>query len=257
MVVDVEDVTGLLARRRALLATLRDGPLSKRELEATLDVSRSTIDRAVRSLENADLVARGSGGVGLTTVGEVAVQGFEEFETGLEGVLRASEVLEPIEDVSLPFALFKDAMVVHADRQSPHRPIVALRQFLDDAENVRSIVTGLLPEYVDTYYEQIVDHETSAEIIVQSSVLNELLATYWEPFDEAVATGRMRVYEATEDPPISIKIGDTGVEEVAVVIYGDRGVDGFIRSDRPEAVDWARDIYTRTKEDADLVAPSA
>lgn len=256
---DVDEVTELLARRRAVLAALADGPLTKRELESALDVSRSTVDRAVRSLESADFVERSNGGVSLTLLGRIAMDGFASFADGLEGLGQAAPLLGQIDrDEPLPFALFEDAMIVLANRASPHRPIVALTQFLDEASEVHTIATGLLPEYVDAYHEQVVEKGMTVEFVVRTEVLNDLLATFWDPVDEIIETGRSRLYEIPDDPPYSIKIGDTGDgEEVAIVFYGEHGVNGFIRSDRPEAVRWAWEEYERIRENAELVAPSS
>lgn len=253
---DVECLIGLLSRRYDLLEALSDGAQTKNELESMLGVSRSTVDRAVRSLEEEDFVVRGTGGVSLTLVGRIVLDGYRRFRSGLVGLDQARPLFHEFHrDELLPFELFRDADVINANRQSPHRPIVALQQFLDDATTVKSIVTGLIPEYVEFYRTQIVDRETAVELVVQSPVLDELLATYWDSMDEALSTGRLTVYETPTDPPYSLKVAETDSREVGMVTYGDQGVSGFIRSDDERAVEWAEAVYRRTKSDATLVAP--
>jgi len=254
---DVECVTELVATRFGMLSTLLEGPRSKTELEDELDVSRSTIDRAVRSLESEDIVVREDGHVTLTPFGQIALDGYREFRTGLAGLSDAKPIIASVEaDEPIPFGFFNGAEVVSANRQSPHRPIVALQQFLDDADSVRSIVTGLLPEYVDTYRTQVVDAGTTAEVVVRSPILDRLLATYWEPVNDTLSSDRFTIYEITDDPPYSLKIGvtDDG-SEVALVTYNDQGVSGFIRTDSPVAVEWAERVYADVKSRANLIAP--
>ncbi|MFB6125002.1 MAG: helix-turn-helix transcriptional regulator [Halanaeroarchaeum sp.] len=254
---DVDAVVELLVRRRAMLAALREGPSTKRELETTLDVSRSTVDRAVRQLEGVDLVRREHGAIALTLPGRLVHDGLAEFVAGFEGVQRASTMLADLDaDVSVPFALFPDAMVIEATKASPHLPVVALRQFLDDARTVESVATALHPDYVDAYRDIVVEQGTEAEIVVQTGVLDELLATYWQPVEEALDTGRVTFYETDAESVVSLKIAETDTEEVAILVYGDRGVEGFVRSDNRRAVEWAREEYERIREGAQLVAPT-
>lgn len=253
---DVECLTELLARRFGLLDALTEGPLTKSALETRLDISRSTIDRAVRALEADGIVARDAGSVSLTEYGRVALEGYREFQLGLEGLRGAKSVLSTIDtDESIPFGFFRGAEVVDANRHSPHRPIVAFEQYLEDVDSVRSVATGLLPDYVEFYYREVVDHHMTGEIVVKAPVLDNLLSMYWESMSDILSTGRLKVYETTIDPPYSIKIGQGTNEEVALITYGPQGVTGFLRSDTREAIEWARDLYARIKDDATLIAP--
>lgn len=253
---DVECLIGLLSRRFEFLEALEEGSHPKNALERDLGVSRSTIDRAVRSLEAEGIVYRETGEVGLTTLGMVALDGYRQLRSGLTGLEQSRPLFSAIDrEMTPPFELFQDADVVTANRQSPHRPIVALQQFLDDATTVKSIATGLLPEYVSTYRTQVVEEGMEAEVVVQSDVLDELLATYWDPLNEAIASDRFTVYETDAEPQYSIKIGETDTVEVSMITYGDQGVSGFIRTDSKSAVEWAERLYERTKSEATLVAP--
>lgn len=254
---DIAEVADLLTRRRALLRVLQSGPASKRDLRTSLDVSRSTVDRAIRTLESAGIVERSGGEVALTLFGRLVFEGFSDFWHGLEGLSDAEPLLTSLDQtVDVPFALFDGAMVVTATRESPHRPIIAFEQFLTDASRVWSIGTGLVPDFVDEFREQIVDQGTEAELVIYAPVLNDLLSTYWEPVDEALDTGRLTIYETTTVPPFSLKLADTGRDEVAFLVYGDQGVNGFVRSDGETAVEWARAEYERVKADAQRVTPS-
>ena len=253
---DVECFTELLAHRFDLLEALTEGPLTKSELESRLDISRSTIDRAVRSLEAEEIVGRDAGTVSLTEYGRVALNGYRELRVGLDGLRDAVSILSTSErDESIPFGFFRGAKVVDASRQSPHRPIVAFEQYLEDVDSVRSVATGLLPDYVEFYHTEVVDHYLTGEIVVKAPVLDNLLSMYWESMSDILSTGRLKVYETTRDPPYSVKIGRGTSAEVALITYGPQGVTGFMRSDTREAIEWASDLYDRLKDDATLIAP--
>lgn len=254
---DAECLVSRLADRFALLEALADRDRPKGELEATLDVSRSTVDRAVRSLEESGVVTRRGGAVALTTFGRVALDGYTSFRRGLEALDRARPMLPNPEDEAtpIPFGFFQGADVVTATRSSPHRPVVAFQQFLQDVDSVESVVTGILPEYVRSYRTQVVEADLEADLVVEPAVLDDLLATYWEPLEEAIETGRVRIYEAAGTPPASVKIGSGETTEAALLAYGPQGVGGFARTTSAEGVRWARSIVEASRADATLVAP--
>lgn len=77
------DTSEVLLRRSAVVERLSVQPTAKRELVDRLDVSRSTVDRAVREIESAGLAECRDGGVGLTLCGRLATAEFERFGTRL------------------------------------------------------------------------------------------------------------------------------------------------------------------------------
>lgn len=256
---DVECLVSLLADRYALLASLADRGRTKSELVEALDVSRSTVDRAVRSLEENGLLSRDGSHVSLTPFGRIAFDGYTSFRDGLQSLDRARPMLSASGNgtPSIPFAFFADADVVAASRGSPHRPVVAFEQFLEDVESIESIVTGILPEYVRSYNEQALGGDLEAELVVEASVLDDLIATYWEPIEEAVETGRLRIYETEESPAASVKVAEGETTEAALLVYGPQGISGFVRTTSPEGIAWARSILEEVRANATRIAPLA
>lgn len=254
---DFDCLIGLLSRRHDLLTLLQEGTRTKGELQTALGVSRSTVDRAIRSLEAESIVNRESGGVSLTQYGRVVLSGCEQFRNGLVGLESAKPLFSSFDtDRPIPFDFFRDVDVVTSDRQSPHRPITAWQQFLDDASEVQSVITGLVPEYVRTYHTQVVEYGVTAEVVVEPSVLERLLTTHTDSVNDMIDTDRFEIYEMSTEPTYSVNVGDTDGREAAMLTYGERGITGFLRSSRPEAVAWAETIFERQKSDATLVTPT-
>ena len=253
---DLEGLVGLFCRRYDLIDALADGPRSKNELVSDLDVSRSTIDRAVRSLEAEEILVREGGAVSLTFLGRVTLNGYRQLREGLVGLHRAKSMFAPVDtEETVPLELFRGAEVVTADLPHLHRPIDALEEFLGDMNKVQSIGKGLLADYVRMYHTQIVENQMDTELIVDSSVLDDLITNYWETLSDALSSNRLAVYETPSEPPFGLKIGQSDTTEVAIITYGEQGLSGFLRSDNDRAVSWARRVYERTKSEASLVAP--
>lgn len=253
---DVECLIGLLSRRHDLLTLLEETSRSKHELESALSISRSTVDRAVRNFEEESIVDRSSGGVSLTQYGRIVLDGYLQFRAGLVGLKTAKPVFSTLEsDETVPFNMFREAQVVTSDRRSPHRPTVAFQQFLVDASDVKSVITGVVPEYVRTCHQQVVESGSTVEVVVESSVLEKMLTRYWDRIVDMLSTGRLMLYEVKTVPTYSVQVANADVREAAILTYGKGGVTGFVRSTVPAAVAWAEMEFERYRTDATLVAP--
>lgn len=91
---------------------LLDEPLYKRDLVAAVDRSRSTVDRAVRELEDAGLVARVDGGYVATVAGRLAAEEYRAATDSLAAVEGAMAALAPLpHDVSVSSALLSGATI--------------------------------------------------------------------------------------------------------------------------------------------------
>lgn len=102
----------LVLRRRNVMQQLRT-PAEKRELVATLDVSRSTIDRAIRDLELAGLIVWNEDGYRLTAVGRVLLDDASSLLEAASGADVVAEVLSTLPtDAPLDTALLCGASVV-------------------------------------------------------------------------------------------------------------------------------------------------
>lgn len=238
---DPSRIVETLARRGEFLTALREGPRSKRTLETTLPISRSTVDRAVRDLESVGLVTRKGGMVELTLPGRLILEQYEDLKKGIEGLTEASAVLEPVPPgTDLELAVFKGVEVVVSSRHAPQQPVEALKEFLADATRIRVVASAVLPDYVDLYRRQIIEEGTTVDLVVAGEVLETLVTEYRDPLERALATGRLRLFESGERPPFSTIIAHHGAPELAIVVYGEAGTAGFLRNDNAEALDWAR-----------------
>lgn len=252
------DVLLLLARRAPLLASLRDGPHSKRDIAATQDVSRSTIDRAVRELESAGLVTRDQEGVALTLPGSLALDAHERYTAALDGIDVAFDILSHYDhDVELPAELFRDATVVPPDRHAPHRPVDALLDMIADADHIRLYATGIMPEYVDAYKERVMEG-TTLDLICTDHVFEELVGAYEGDLDEAMTTGRVELSRTATALPFSLIITESGQRTaVCLMFYRDHAVAGFVKNETPGAVEWAIERFSALKAGAELVSEEA
>ena len=117
------EVIDALASRSDLIDALSAEPKDKREIVDELDVSRSTVDRAIRELEVLRVVEYGSGGLTLTFAGRLLVREYRGFEERVASVLDAQSVITVLgRESDLDARLLAGAEIVPADSVAPFKP---------------------------------------------------------------------------------------------------------------------------------------
>ena len=108
-------VVDVVTKRYEFLVALST-PKTKPELVASLDRSRSTVDRAVGALRDADLVERTGSEYVVTYAGRQATAAYEAFRDRLDALQRAHPVLSALPpDVDIDPAVLHGADVETAD----------------------------------------------------------------------------------------------------------------------------------------------
>ncbi|MFC3478825.1 helix-turn-helix transcriptional regulator [Halobacterium litoreum] len=245
------DTLDLVVRRADLLGELRDGPRTKPELVAGLAVSRSTVDRAVRTLESRGLVER-RGGVSLTLRGRLALESHETFADSVSALRDAESALEPLPAAAtIAPELLAGATVENPDRDAPQRATTSFLAEVERAEAIRGFPSAVLPPTVDVFHERIVDHGATVDLTVPESVLDELLASHSDRVHEALDSGRFTLREATTELSYSLLLVEQPARTVATaLVYGDHGLAAVVKNDTEDAVAWTEDVYADLREDA-------
>lgn len=252
---DRSELLGVVDRRADLLRALGRTPTPKNELEDDLDVSRSTIDRGIRELEERALVERDNGGYRRTLSGRLALREYERFHERIRGLRESGNLLAAVDaNADFDAAMLAGATVVEQARTTPHRPIEELYGIVKSATEVRAFAPVVHSQQIDTYRTKISDG-MEAELVLTGEVIERLLAEHAEAFEDTVDSERVGLWEAADDLPYSLALAETPDGPRAVVmVYDDRGVLGCIHNDDPAAVEWARERYERERRRATRIA---
>ena len=249
-----DDAVALLAQRAELLRSLQDGPRAKQNLAATQSVSRSTVDRAVRTLEAHGFVARNDA-VSLTLRGRLALDAYDEFVGQLDALDAAGELLDVLPaDATIDGALLRGADVVQSNPIAPQRPYIAYQSVVENATAVRGFAPAVLDENVPQFRDRIVDGAAPVDLTVAPAALDELVSSHADAVEEALDTGRLTLREATT----VLEYGLVLVEQpertvVCVLVFDDHGLAGVVENDERHAIEWADDVYEQICEDAELL----
>lgn len=247
---DPSEFLAVMDRRGPLLRELADGARDKPALETALDVSRSTIDRGIRELEECALVERADGGYRRTLAGRLAIEEYDRVMGRVAGLSRGAELLSNLDaSTELDASMLAGGRVVEADRASPHRPVEVLYDVVESARAVRGFSPAVHPEQVRTYRDRISEGGMVADLVLTDEVLERMASEYAEDFQGAFDEDRMRIWQADDDLPYSLTIAETPEQTcAAVMVYGDRGILGCVLNDDPAAVAWAERRFRRERD---------
>jgi predicted transcriptional regulator len=239
-------------RRGDLLRVLGEESLQKHELEEALDVSRSTIDRAIRELEELGLVRRRDDGYDRTLCGRIAMEEYTRFHRSISGLCEATELLESVDDdAPVDGALVAGARVVEATRASPHRPLEELYEVVDRAESVRGFAPAIHPQQVDMYRRRIVDEEMRGDLVVTEDAVQQLVSRYDDALEAGLDSDAAQFWRTDDDLSYSLTLATTpDGSHVGVLVYDDSGIAGAIINDTPAAVEWAERRFEEGRADA-------
>lgn len=248
-----DELVALLARRIEVLEAVLEAPRTRPELVDTLDISRSTVDRAVRELEDMGLVRFNGDSFSATLVGQLAHTEYETLRTDLVTLEEVSPLLTSLPSTApVDLRILRDAEVVAATEPAPHVPGSRISALLRQADSVRSLsMAYTTPETGDVIADSVAAGELSTEIVFEAALYEYL--TDSEVLD---------VEALVDDPNVSAGIVDTlpfgliiarhaNTTDVCLAIYDDdRTLEGVVINDSQPAVDWATAVWEEYQERA-------
>ncbi|WP_276282000.1 helix-turn-helix transcriptional regulator [Halorussus caseinilyticus] len=250
---DLHDVISTVVKRASFLDRLTDGPTSKRDLRDELNLSRSTVYKAVRELETHGLVTESDEGVELTLVGRLLADQYREFEARAAGVYDNESLLSVLpDDAPVTTDLLLGADTVLAERHAPTRPVTYIEALVRNADSVSGVVPVVLPQYVDLFHGELVTDDLTADLVLEDPVVEYLSDEHGERFGEALATGRLSIRRTDETLPFGL-IAAEGDGIILIGYEGGGELRGIIRNDTPAALDWGERVFRNYWDEADEV----
>lgn len=252
---DRADVARLIHRRAALLARLDDGPAEKPALAASLDSSRSTVDRAIRELESREYLRRGPAGYETTLAGHLAQREYEDGLAALADALSAADLLAHLpSDAPLSMALLRDAEIHRPTPPAPRAPLDRIRELIEHAELYRGFTTAVLvPGFVEEVQSLVHCGDLDIEFVYDEPMANYVRENYTDSLRESLDAERHRMFVVDELPyGFGLLYGER--TWTYVIAEGpDGGFRGLLVNDTDAAVAWAESLFERYRARAEQV----
>jgi predicted transcriptional regulator len=244
---ETEAVFDTVARRREFLALLADEPLDKASMVRRLDVSRSTVNRAVSTLESYGFVDRVGGEYRTTPAGVVARRHLDETLSSLDRLIAARPLFAHAASFDPPPALFRDATVVSGE-DDRHGPVRYLVDLVGSARRIRTDGALFRHDVPTSVRERLRGEGSLRTEVVLSAETFEWARTYHEPEMREMVDSEAHELRVRDDHGrTTVAVVDTGTDRTVVcVFYDDRDEPvGLVHSSDPAAADWAADRIDR------------
>lgn len=244
----------ILSKRFAVLQALTEAAKTKPILNDELDFSRSTIDRAVNELLDAELIKPteiGSRTYQLTPAGKIGIEVEATYRKSSERVSEYRDLLNSIpSDAPVSNALITDSDVYY----SPRTPDIAFRpgtESLADADKMRGTATVVREEYLESLRQQLDSGGFQLELVLESKLLDAIESNYEQEFADISERDAVDVYITEESLPYALWIIDQENSATAgMTIHEDVGVKGTIVNESDSAVKWLESEYLKYREKA-------
>ncbi|WP_137285786.1 helix-turn-helix transcriptional regulator [Halorussus salinisoli] len=246
----------LVQRRYDFLAVLDTDTYDKRSLEEKLDVSRSTVDRALRDLESAALAHRTPDGYRTTLYGGTLLAIYNLVLDYVGQVQRAEVLLPELpRDIDFSVSLLIDAEILVAEEPALHAPTSRIADLIDAASEVRGLAYAhTSPDALELFQQQIVSEGMPTEIVFRERMYQNFRATAPDILESLMDADCYTAY-VTPDVPFGLFLPTIdGSEHVCLVVYdNNKNVRGIIVNDTAEAVAWGTRLFERYRTQAQQI----
>ncbi|WP_416840897.1 helix-turn-helix transcriptional regulator [Haloferax sp. DFSO52] len=249
-----EELLSLLITRAGFLSVLaEDGPQDKRSLADTLESSRSTIDRVLRTLVDTQLVTKRNGRYELTLSGRCALEAFERYEQTVRGLADAQELLSMLPaDAPLDPVMLSGAAVHTSSPDIPDAVVEQLFTSIQDSETLYGIAPVAIEGQLEAFYDAATAGGTAVEMLVADELTEKLLESprSREVIIENIQKDEVNVYRG--DIPFGFGLWATD-DEAGIIVYTDTGVGGVATNENEAAISWVVELFESLQAESNVL----
>lgn len=247
--------------RVRILDELTIDECSRRELEETTGIARTTIGRIINEFEERGWARRTTdGGYEATPPGTSIMSEFTPFVESVQAIRNLGELIGwlPTDEVPIGLRHFTDATVRRPEPADPMSTVTDFNARLDGVSEFQCLV-GIAPPipFEREMVEGVVNRGLDTKHVITDEELNYLLdhperLPRWREYVEAGAN----VYRYEDQIPCNIFVfDDTVIITNSQSDYGDPHVG--IESDNSVILSWAQEVIEKYKRDAEKLDSTA
>lgn len=251
----VEDVFELVHERSEFMSVLYSDSYEKRTLVEELEVSRSTVDRTLRDLETAQMVADKNGQYHTTFYGKIIYSIYQVFLDILDDIQQAQPLLALLSpDVPIDVSMFINSDVYLAEEPTLHVPSSRIFDLVQAASEIKAVAYANTSSKASEVLREEIRKGTTMEVVLREELFRAVQESDGEAFAELSQSDRYTAYIG-EDIPFGMFLFRIEEEWIAsLLIYGPkRNLQGVIFNDSPSAVDWAFQFFQHHRDNASPV----
>lgn len=214
---------------------------------------RSTLDDAIRDLENAGLATYKNGKWQLTLLGLYTREHHTRYKEGLESLTEATSIINELpEDTPVDRRFLIEAETHVATSPVPDEVMQVFLDAVESATHIRGVTPVAIASYAEPFYRCVTTGDNyQLEVVLPDEVFNRLRDLHPDRTDEALTDDQTTLYYGDIPVTFSFWIGDD--DHVGLIVYADQGVQGVLINDTDAAIEWATEQYDRIQENADPI----
>lgn len=252
--VPVMGIIDIATRRIEFLECLGEKEKDKRTLVDDLGMSRATVDRGLRELENAGLIEYTSGRFTPTSVGMITRSRLSDLIETIELGQQLNPFLKWIsyDDFDIDLHLLADAEVLLPEPGNPWAMMNRHVQLLKESDCGRVIQPLASLHAMEAAYERIVNAGATGAAVVEPSVADTFRSDphYTELVEEMIATGRFDLFVYDGTIPYYLGVFD---ETMQIGVDENGYPRAILESDSDAVVQWAENKYEAYRQQAEPV----
>jgi len=247
-----EAMRNTLRKRNRILKALSDSSQTKSELTNQTGVSRSTIERAIRSLQELGCIRKQNRKYHLTTAGKLALDTYQDYVEATNDLTELHEVINELPDnISINPEFISGASKNIADPQVPETALRESNELLHSATKLTGLAPLSLPSYPDLLQSKIQENGLDVELIIEQDILESLHQVRGESFADFVEHENTNLFTTSDSLPCAIWIMETPEGDYAgITVYNQGSVQAVLINDSNDAIEWARSIYDEYQQNS-------
>lgn len=243
----------LLHRRIEFLRCLESSPRRKPEIVDRLEWSRSTVDRAVRELQQAGLLKRDTEGYITTLAGRFAATTYTEFTEMVSDVQTAKPLLQTFDRESpVSMASVWGVDRVRIDDHTPYEVPAELREAIESAHALTALMPALSdPILLEFCQSQAVEGSLDLTLIIGPELYETLGQRSPDTLSVLSHHGEQFLCAAQSLPyPMFLLERSPGENETLAILYEEGTQSAVFRNRRPGAFEAAEEYIDSVIETA-------
>jgi len=251
MASEISGVIDVVLKRRGILEYICQHEPDKRTLVSNLSQSRPTIDRAIRQLEEHNLVERTNGVCEPTYTGKIACDLCSDFRDAFEMLENAGDEIASLPtNAELDTSVFLDGVVFHPPDYAPYERIEPLYDDIKDAEEIVAVSEVLVP-HIDKILEQGLKEDVDVSLFVNDGAMDVLLEKQPNKVIPHIESGDT-IYRGIEISQYSLFLIDGEILYTGIFSPTNH-LSTIIRNKNHQAIQWATQLISHLKDEGTLL----
>lgn len=218
-----------VTKHHEFLGAVSDGPKSKRTLANHLDVSKKTVYRKAKRLDEYELVERTDDGYALTGAGRVCLGLWSDLRSTTDTVVESADLLNSLDRESVPPShVLRNATVIRGKRYSTESPREYVLELLRTTEEA-TLHLPVMEQHVVRLLGDRLGDDVQFRLVFNSELIDGIRDYDSELFERFVESENSSLWRTSANVDHGLLVRETGDPSVALLLFGQRGrLDGLI-----------------------------